>query len=118
LLVISIISCSAGIPVQQESQRVEDDSLAVHYSILFIIHGDGNYLYHDTAGNEYIADEEALADAKKVAGKITPRCSSFTKNPRVTSCSFSHFGMKNSITTRMDSLSRMNCIGVIRRYQI
>ena len=41
--------------------------LAVHYSILFIIHGDGDYLYHDTAGNEYIADEEALADAKRVA---------------------------------------------------
>jgi hypothetical protein len=62
-------SCSTGIPVQQESHRVENDTLAVQYSILFIIHGDGDYLYHDTAGKEYIADEEALASAKRVAGK-------------------------------------------------
>jgi hypothetical protein len=67
LLVISIISCSAGISVQQEFQKVSNDTIAVHYSILFIIHGDGDYLYHDTSGNEYIADEEALADAKRVA---------------------------------------------------
>ena len=68
-LIIFLSSCSAGIPVQQESYRVGNDTLAVRYSILFIIHGDGDYLYHDTAGKEYIADEEALASAKRVAGK-------------------------------------------------
>ena len=39
----------------------------MQFSIVFVIHGDGNYLYHDTNGNEYIADEEAMAEAKKVA---------------------------------------------------
>ncbi len=66
-LVIFFISCSAGIPVQQESQLIEKDTLAVRYSILFIIHGDGDYLYHDTDGNEYISDAEVLASAKRVA---------------------------------------------------
>jgi hypothetical protein len=32
-----------------------------------IIHGDGGYLFHDSGGNAYRADEEALAGAKKVA---------------------------------------------------
>jgi hypothetical protein len=67
--VIFFISCSAGIPVQQKSPRVETDTLAVQYSILFIIHGDGDYLYHDTDGNEYIADAEVLTSAKRVAEK-------------------------------------------------
>jgi hypothetical protein len=65
--IMLLSSCSAGIPVQQKSQRVERDTLAERYSILFIIHGDGEYLYHDTDGKEYIADEEALAGAKRVA---------------------------------------------------
>ncbi|OGU80073.1 MAG: hypothetical protein A2W11_11380 [Ignavibacteria bacterium RBG_16_35_7] len=58
-------SCSSGLPVQLESQKFEKDT--VKYSILFIIHGDGDYLYHDTIGNEYKADEVALAGAKRVA---------------------------------------------------
>jgi len=69
VLVIFLTSCSVSIPVQQESQSVDNDTLSVRYSILFIIHGDGDYLYHDTAGKEYIADEEALASAKRVAEK-------------------------------------------------
>jgi hypothetical protein len=36
-------------------------------SIVFIIHGDGNYLFHDTAGNALRADEEALVRAQAVA---------------------------------------------------
>ena len=66
-LVMFLSACSAGLSVQRESQKVENDTLAVSYSILFIIHGDSDYLYHDTAGNKYIADEEALAGAKRVA---------------------------------------------------
>jgi len=68
-LIMFLSSCSAGVPVQQESHRVENDTIAVKFSIVFIIHGDGDYLYHDTAGKKYIADEEALASAKRVAGK-------------------------------------------------
>lgn len=66
---MSLSSCSAGIPVQQEFQKVGNDTSAVKFSIVFIIHGDGDYLYHDTAGKEYTANEEVLASAKKVAEK-------------------------------------------------
>jgi hypothetical protein len=69
LLVIFLISCSSSVPVQQESRKVNIDTLVVRYSILFIIHGDGDYLYHDTSGNEHIADEEVLASAKRIAEK-------------------------------------------------
>ncbi len=69
ILTVFLISCSAGIPVQKEPRKVENDTLVVRFSILFIIHGDGNYLYHDTSGNKHIADEEILASAKKVAEK-------------------------------------------------
>jgi hypothetical protein len=37
------------------------------YSLIFVIHGDGDYLYHDTSSKEYIADEEVLINAKNVA---------------------------------------------------
>ncbi len=66
-LIMFLSSCSAGVQVQQEFQKVGYDTIAVKFSIVFIIHGDGDYLYHDTAGKEYIADEEVLASAKKVA---------------------------------------------------
>ena len=69
VLVIFLTSCSVSIPVQQETTRVKNDMLSVRYSILFFIHGDGDYLYHDTTGKEHIADEEVLASAKKVAEK-------------------------------------------------
>jgi hypothetical protein len=60
-------SCSANLPVQRKAQLAEEGVLEVQYSIICVIHGDGDYLYHDTSGNEYKADEEALAGAKKVA---------------------------------------------------
>jgi len=59
-------SCSAGLPVQREAQYAME-SAAVPYSIVCIIHGDGDYLYHDTSGNEYLADEKVLAGVKTVA---------------------------------------------------
>lgn len=33
------------------------------FSIIYIIHGDGNYIYHDTSGNEHLSDEEILNQA-------------------------------------------------------
>ncbi len=59
-------SCTAGIPVQHEPQPSVGVP-AVTYSIVCVIHGDSDYLYHDTAGNEHRADEEALAGATRVA---------------------------------------------------
>lgn len=66
-LTVFLSSCSADLSIQREVQKVEENELAIEYSIIFIIHGDGDYLYHDTNGNEYEANEEALAGAKMVA---------------------------------------------------
>ena len=59
-------SCTADLPVQHEAQQGREDSLETRYSIVCIIHGDGDYVYHDTGGNEYNADEEAAASARRI----------------------------------------------------
>jgi hypothetical protein len=51
------------------------------YSLVFIIHGDGNYLYHDTVGNEYQANVEVLAGARTVAER-NPRTEVFIFHQR------------------------------------
>lgn len=66
-LTVLLSSCSAALPVQREAQQAEEVVLAAPYSIVCVIHGDGDYLYHDSSGNEHKADEEALAGAKRVA---------------------------------------------------
>jgi len=66
-LSVFLSSCGTTPPIQREAQQFEKDELAIQYSIVFIIHGDGEYLYHDTNGNEYEADEEVLVSAKRVA---------------------------------------------------
>jgi len=66
-LTMFLYSCSADSSIQREVQQSDEDVLASKYSIVFVIHGDGDYVYHDTRGNEYEADEEALASAKRVA---------------------------------------------------
>jgi hypothetical protein len=62
---VLLCSCGADRAVQREARQDADGSLK--YSIVFIIHGDGDYLYHDTGGNRYTADEEVLEQAKGVA---------------------------------------------------
>ena len=64
---VLLSSCSADLPVQDEAQQPVERSPAVSYSIVFVIHGDGDYLYHDNSGKQYEADEEALAGAKRIA---------------------------------------------------
>jgi len=60
-------SCSLVLPVQRDTRQLFPELHPISNSIVFIIHGDGEYLYHDTAGNEYKADEEALTGAIRVA---------------------------------------------------
>ena len=60
-------SCSAGPPGERDTRPAEPGGPVAPYSIVFVIHGDGEYLYHDTGGVEYQADEEALAAAKRTA---------------------------------------------------
>jgi hypothetical protein len=66
-LMVLLSSCSADLPIQREAQHAEKGVLTVQYSIVYVIHGDGDYLYHDTSGNEYKADEEAIEGAKRIA---------------------------------------------------
>lgn len=62
-LLIFLVSCSSDLSIQHETLLTEESE----YSLVFIIHGDGNYFYHDTNGNEYIADEVTLEKAKRIA---------------------------------------------------
>ncbi|MCF8356830.1 MAG: hypothetical protein K9H48_20485 [Melioribacteraceae bacterium] len=62
---IFIASCSSDYTIQHEALLTEKRD----YSLVFIIHGDGGYFYHDTNGNEYKADEVTLEKAKRIAGQ-------------------------------------------------
>jgi hypothetical protein len=68
-IVLSVLlsSCSPKLSVLEESRLIEHRSLETKYSIIFLIHGDSDYLYLDTMDNEFEADEETVINAKKVA---------------------------------------------------
>lgn len=63
VLLILIASCSADYTIQHEDLLSEKSD----YSLIFFVHGDGDYFYHDTNGNEYKADEVTLEKAKRIA---------------------------------------------------
>lgn len=67
MLTIFLSSCSGSLPVHYEYYLSEESSLETDHSIIFIIHGDNDYLYHDNAGNKYKANEITLDGAIKVA---------------------------------------------------
>ncbi len=62
-LALLLASC-ATIPPAPESGPPANP---LRYSLVFIIHGDGDYRYHDALGNARNADEEALAKAQAIA---------------------------------------------------
>jgi len=66
-LIMMFTSCNGTVSIQRNDQLVEENAPVAKYSIVFVIHGDGDYLVHDTNGDEFTADELALADAKMVA---------------------------------------------------
>jgi hypothetical protein len=41
------------------------------YSLVFVIHGDGDYLYHNTLGEARRADKDVLAQAQAIAERMT-----------------------------------------------
>jgi len=67
VLVLFLFSCSSISPVLLKIPIREESALPLSYSIIFIIHGDGDYLYHDTRGQAHKADEVAVTGAIKVA---------------------------------------------------
>lgn len=64
---VGFAACGAPLPAQRTVRALGADTSGFPCSIVVMIHGDGDYLYHDTDGREYQADEEALARAKAVA---------------------------------------------------
>lgn len=66
---VLLTSCSVLSPTRRNAPTVVDDSAPPRFSIVYVIHGDGGYTYHDTDGEEYRADAVALARARKVAAR-------------------------------------------------
>ncbi len=67
VFVLCLFSCSSMPPVHREMTLKMESTRPIRYSIVFIIHGNGDYLYHDTHGREHRADEEVLVGATRVA---------------------------------------------------
>lgn len=59
MIILLVCNTYSSIPVGYE-----------YYRIIYIIHGDNNYLYHDEKGNAVKADEKILGQAKYVAKNI------------------------------------------------
>ncbi len=66
-----LCSCSTFPPIPDEQARLSVGEAAPEYIVVFVIHGDGGYLYHDTEGDSYRADEEVVKAAKEVASSNT-----------------------------------------------
>lgn len=59
-----------GCAVQEKAtRRVSPDSFAadIDYTIIYLLHGDADYLYHSEEGQPLQADEEVLKEARSVA---------------------------------------------------
>lgn len=69
LLALLLSSCGSTNSARLGISQAEQSVSPLRYSIVCIIHGDGDYLYHDSRGNERNADAEALAGAIRVAEK-------------------------------------------------
>jgi hypothetical protein len=58
-------AAAAAIPAPGGSQAAADTSL--RFQIIYVIHGDGGYIWYDDAGVRHEADREALAQARETA---------------------------------------------------
>jgi hypothetical protein len=58
-----LYSCSSVSVIPKATLHEEEKLLPAVFSMVFFIHGDGNYLYHDTLGQSINADENTLAAA-------------------------------------------------------
>ncbi len=69
LLSSGLLLFSCGSPPHDQSEAPPGDPGAETpgYEVVFVIHGDGDYLFHDPEGNRHRADEEALAGAERAA---------------------------------------------------
>jgi len=66
-LALFLFSCSSIPSARRATPPGDEGGIPPRYSIVCIIHGDGNYLYHDARGGAHRADEVTLAKAITVA---------------------------------------------------
>jgi len=57
-----LLSC-ASVDTQDAGRAVAPGADGVRYSLVYVIHGDGDYTYHDSVGVVHRADEEAFSGA-------------------------------------------------------
>jgi Clostripain family len=67
VLVSFLFSCSSIPFTQRGTPLGAESALPLSYSMVFIIHGDSDYLYHDPQGNAHRADQEAYLEATRIA---------------------------------------------------
>lgn len=65
-LAVLLAACSSAPPAQDGGLLAANTP---RYSLVFVIHGDGDYLYHDALGNSRRADEDVLLQAQAVAAR-------------------------------------------------
>jgi len=93
-LVFLLFSCSSLNPTQQEIPAGEASAFLPRYSIIFIIHGDGAYLFYDPDGHAHRADEEALGGAIRVAER-NPQAEVFIFHERPRRHAFLFFPLRD-----------------------
>ncbi len=57
-----LLSCSSNVTLENGTAAFPE-AAKVRYSLVYIVHGDGEYVYHDRAGVPHRADKEALSGA-------------------------------------------------------
>jgi hypothetical protein len=79
--VIWLTACASSkrgpVPLETEEPRTNTDSTKpIDFQLIYIVHGDANYSYHDSTGKRHAADSEAVAQAMDVA-RHSPRSEVF-----------------------------------------
>jgi len=67
ILLPLLSSCTGGTPALRDARLQGESPSPPPYSLVFVINGDGDYVYHDTNGIACEADEKALDAAKRIA---------------------------------------------------
>src|SRR6185369_15437037 len=68
VLAMFFAGCSSTMPPPRDEAIIGGGT--TRYSLVFIIHGDGDYLYHNSLGEARRADEDALARAQVIAQQL------------------------------------------------
>ncbi len=80
-LLFLLLSCSTVRLPSDVTTSGDTITTPVRYSIVFVIHGDGKYRYHDTVGGSHQADEMALDSAHEIAAQ-NPQAEAFIFHER------------------------------------